>query len=448
MLDKLLALFGYGKLDRLERKNPSRNPVIAGLNLQLADEAVISHELGRFKLSSQVGKALDRDDRTNACFNTRELAVQGLDFSFTDPLYGKNNRRARKALERDFPQMFPVSIWGEIIRNVGMFGFCVARLNWNTPVPTIQIWDPYYVTYNFDKRQFMAECVWTDKSGIQHRAEVPVTAGDGNWLLFLGRNHSQPYMGGLIRILPQLVVFRQSNMLDWSKNGKIWGNPPKVVSTTDARAGKIDDYEKLALKMKEICGNDIITLPNGATISLLELSRDAYRVFQAFGPEFLDDCIAIAILGQNLTTKVKGASLAATTGHNLVRQDYMEGDCRTLGDTAYSQIALPYYYYKFGIAELDQVPNPTWDAVPPNDAETKAKARKAKGESWSALAKGIRDLRGVGIIVNRESICKDEGIQVISIGDFEPEDTQPPGGAPALPPAEEDDPAEDDSASE
>lgn len=55
----------------------------------------------------------------------------------------------------------------------------------------------------------------------------------------------------------------------------------------------------------------------------------------------MDACnteIAMALLGQNLTTEVKGGSYAATTGHLEVRKDITEGDADGLVSEPISEV--------------------------------------------------------------------------------------------------------------
>lgn len=430
------------KPNRQNVRDPNRSQGLYDLTLDLAFDCAIAQENGLFRLPAQVFKAIDRDDRVHSCLNTRELAVQGLNQIYLDPIDNTANVRARKALERDWPHIFPKSMQGEIIRNVAVEGFAVCRINnWELPTPSIHIWDPWYLTWSFDLNCFTAEAEWWDK-GQKRQGQVPVIPGDGNWVLFTGRNKTKPYMGGLIRVLPQLVAHRQGNIIDWGRHGKIWGNPPKVIESMNVPATKTQDFKKLAEAMAELVGDSTITLPNGASIKLLELSRDAYRVFQAFGPDFLDDCIAICVLGQNLTTRVTGGSFAAAQAHQFVRLDYMKGDAESLGSTAHRQIVYPYYCYKHDIWDFNQVPQPKWDAEPPPDKKTVSEAAKSMGDAYLALATGIQALRKEGIFVDREIVCEEFGIPYEKIGEWA-EDVnktlaQVEPNKPMLPPKQED----------
>lgn len=63
--------------------------------------------------------------------------------------------------------------------------------------------------------------------------------------------------------------------------------------------------------------------------------------------ELINREVAIAILGQNLTTEVDGGSLAATEAHNLVRQDLLAADAMEIAATIRRHLIQPIVEYNW-----------------------------------------------------------------------------------------------------
>lgn len=433
------------ELNRSPNRKNQRGPIspyaLTTIDLQTAESAVLSHERGQFMLSSRVFRTIERDDRVNACLNTRSLAFQGVPLLWRDPP-DPDGKRDRKILESVWPYIYTHDLKSEVNRAVTVMGFQVGRLDYQSEIPKIVLWPHEYIQYDWSRRVLTAQVETVDKNGIGILSErQDVIPGDGSWILWTGQNKSYPWMAGLIRVLPQLVVFRQANMIDWSRHANRWGNPPLILESTSIQATLAKAYQETAQRLRELVGDSVVTLPNGAKLTILELSRDAWRVFSSFGPDFLDDCIAIAILGQNLTTRVTGGSFAAARTHDAVRLDYLKGDCQYASDVGHQQIAYPFYYYTRQIYEFSRVPYPFYDWRPPVDLKAVSEVLRNTGDGYIKLAQGIEGLRKQGIHVNRQMLCDRYDIPVLKIDEepnptipaMEPGKAQPPGTEPPIP---------------
>jgi phage gp29-like protein len=77
----------------------------------------------------------------------------------------------------------------------------------------------------------------------------------------------------------------------------------------------------------------VIAVPAETPTEILDIGKEtSANIYK----EFIDLCnteIAIAILGQNLTTEVQGGSYAAAKAHQLVRRDLIDEDVRMITDT-------------------------------------------------------------------------------------------------------------------
>ncbi len=102
----------------------------------------------------------------------------------------------------------------------------------------------------------------------------------------------------------------------------LWGKLPRGIDQAE--------YDKLADHLADMVQDAIAVTPDDASIEFLSGggkgsssgSSDLYdRLINACKTE-----VSIALLGQNLTTEVKGGSYAATESHMAVRQDIVDSD--------------------------------------------------------------------------------------------------------------------------
>lgn len=408
-LESVAKFFQPEKRPDKQNVNQNRLPyALSAYDLASVELAVLDHEQGNFQWSSGLFDAIDRDDRVNSCFNTRELAVTGLPFDFEPAENPGDTQRAYAAIKRNWPLLFSPEAQRQVIRTTGIMGFCVATINgYREGQPYLEPWHPRWISYNSLTGAFEAESEWEEKKGIRRSGKLTVKPGDGTWVLFKNR-FSRPWMGGLIRVLPQLVVYRQSNMIDWGRLGKRLGNAPIVIESTDVKSAKIPDYQRLADALQELVGDSVITLPNGAKASLLEIKNNASQVFSSFGPDFLDQCIAISILGQNLTTSSSGAGglgSNVSTTQSKVRQDYIESDVSVL-NISHRQVCWPYYMYQHGISEFSKVARPVWDIRPPEDAKLNAEVASTTANAWNTGMDAIAKAKAAGYQIDEVEAMK------------------------------------------
>jgi hypothetical protein len=130
-------------------------------------------------------------------------------------------------------------------------------------------------------------------------------------------------------------------------------------------------------------------------------------------------CIAVSVLGNNLSTEVKGGSFAAAKVHETVKQDIIASDAALLSTCLREQHVAPYCSVNFGDAQL--APYPHWETEPPED-------QKVRGESLKALGEGLAALQGVGAVPDVDKILEDAGVPTT-------EKAGPPPAKPAAAPA-------------
>jgi phage gp29-like protein len=120
------------------------------------------------------------------------------------------------------------------------------------------------------------------------------------------------------------VTFKRGGFKFWVKFAEkygmpfLWGKLPRGLDQKE--------YDALADSLENMVQDAIAVTPDDASVEMLtvegQASGDIYR-------NLISECkseVSIALLGQNLTTEVKGGSFAATKAHMEVRKDITESD--------------------------------------------------------------------------------------------------------------------------
>lgn len=157
-----------------------------------------------------------------------------------------------------------------------------------------------------------------DGEELPPRKFVVMTHGDSD----------NPYGRGLGQILWWPVWFKKNGIKFWLTFLDKFGMPTAVGKYP---AGASEQAKSDLLDALDAIQNETsITIPEDMTAEYLEASRSGTATYEGFA-DFMDRQISKAVLGQNLTTELKGGgSLAASQIHNEVRQEIIESDADLL----------------------------------------------------------------------------------------------------------------------
>lgn len=125
------------------------------------------------------------------------------------------------------------------------------------------------------------------------------------------------------------VVFRRNGWRFWTMYVEKYGMPFLMAHVKDGtKKGDIKDVnDMLALMFQDACA----TVWESTNVEMLQSSSGKEGL--SAHPPYMDACnteIAMSLLGQNLSTEVKGGSYAATEGHLEVRDDITDSDADEL----------------------------------------------------------------------------------------------------------------------
>jgi hypothetical protein len=145
-------------------------------------------------------------------------------------------------------------------------------------------------------------------------------------------------------------------------------------------------------------------------------SKETIAQNQGYIVDSANTAIAIAVLGQNLTTEVKSGSFAAAKVHNKVEIQRIRNDGETASTVLHDQ-ALE-WWAEFNFGSRDLAPWPIWRTDPPTD-------QKERAETLLALSQALSTLRNIGLEPDPEQIEADFGVVLNKIPPPTPVPTDP-----------------------
>lgn len=385
-----------------------------------ASSAVNAHERGDFSQSARLVDAMGRDDRIDATLGTRIQAMLGLDFELqaSEDGDGRSNKSVAKQFTKQWFRLCTEEALGEALKWRIMLGFGIGELIWfddrgrlQSAPQRLKLWHPQHARYDFEREKFLLRTA--------DGPEVEVNHGDGKWVIF--GNGQRPWMRGAVRALWILWLARQYAFRDWNLFSERTGQG--ILGVKTIHGADSGERDQLVAKLEREWRGIIAALPqtgddNGGANSGLDLleTEAGEDVFDKLIAKS-DVAIAVRLLGQNLTTEVKGGSFAAANAHDRVRIDYLRADVDQTATDTKSGILEPWAERVHGSRDL--APDPHWDADPPADEAAIADAQKTFGEAIAAVQNAGYDVKNVDELADRHGFKLEK----------RPEPAPAPGGA-------------------
>lgn len=307
-------------------------------------------EGGTFARAAQVCDAFGSDDRIKGVLDTRVDALFGLQREIL-PSSASWGGAAATALHDDWDRMFPAAElktfmrWGLLLR-VSFGRLEVVERGPEETKYRFRCWDPRWVRWSWDTRSF-----WTLVDG---GTEVEITPGRNGWVVYAPDGMQRGWMQGLVRSLALLYLVRRWTLRDWARRSETLGQTIKKAITP---IGGADEEDKAAFErsVKNIGRESVFRLAQdengkGFDVELLEAKPGGEESFRQLIAT-ADECIAVDVLGQNLTTKAGSTgSHAAANVHDRIRVDRLQGDATSLGPCLREQAVAPWAEANFGSA--------------------------------------------------------------------------------------------------
>lgn len=294
--------------------------------------------------------------------------------------------------------------------------------------PVFVRYDPQFLEYQWNENR------WYYRSNI---ARLPITPGDGRWVLHIPGGRVSPWSAGLWRAVGRAYIRKELAALNKDAWENKLANPARVAYSPQAASEAQSQAHWRAVMAWGL--NTVFGLKPGYEIKLLESNG---RGADSFNKTIADQSneMVIAIAGQTVTVD-GGAGFINSDLFKTIRSDLIQSTADSLAHTLNTQ-TLPVYVALQYPDERDVIQKRpvamSWDTTPPKDRNSEASslvtAAQAIDQLDDALAK-------YGVEVDVAAICEQFAIPVKEPEQKKPElgpDGKPvltvlPGGAASLP---------------
>ena len=274
-----------------------------------------------------------------------------------------------------FDEMAPPQELALLASDGRMLGVGVGEL---VPVqgrdyPVLRRLEPEFLRYRWSEGRWYFQSV----SGT-----LPITPGDGRWVLHVPGGHMAPWQFGLWMANGRSFINKDHALLHRGNYSAKLANPARAAiapigATQDERIGFLSRLISWGV-------NTVFELPIGWDVKLIESNGTGFECFQN-EIATSDNEYMISIAGQVVTT-TGGTGFANADIHKSIRADIIQAIADSLAYTVNTQIIPPWVVHGWGIEAIRSRAVMEWDVRP-------AKDRLAEANSLIAAASAMKVLR-------------------------------------------------------
>jgi hypothetical protein len=299
-----------------------------------------------------------------------------------------------------FDEMFPASELALLAADGELVGVGVGEL---VPVegrdyPVFVRLDPEFLVYRWDENR------WYYRSIV---GLIPITPGDGRWVLHTPGGRIAPWQHGLSRAVGRAYVRKEHALLHKDNWEAKLANPARVA--VSPQGASEDQAQSWFRKVMAWGVNTVFGMKAGYDVKLLESNGRGYESFEQTIADQNNEFV-IAIAGQTVTTD-GGAGFQNSDIHKSIRADLIKATADSLAHTINTQGLPPWIVARWGEDALaSRVVVVEWDVTPPHD-------RAAEANAMGAVATAITNLSAALAPYGKQpdvvAICTRFGVPVI-----------------------------------
>lgn len=313
-----------------------------------------------------------------------------------------------------FDEMFPANELALLAADGELLGVGVAEL---LPVegrdyPVMVRLPPEWLMYRWIENRWYYRSI----AGL-----IPITPGDGRWILHVRGGRMNPWQHGLWRAIGRAFIRKEHASLHKDNWEAKLANPARVaVAPSGAAEEQADSWFRQVMAWGI---NTVFGMRPGYDVKLIESNG---RGFESFNKTIADQNteMIIAVAGQTVTTD-GGAGFQNSDIHKTIRADLIEATGDGLAYTINTQGIPVFIALRFGADAVESKATVMeWDVTPPKD-------RNAEATSMVTAANGIKlmseALQPYGAQLDISAITSQYGIPIDGDinGDGKPDASQP-----------------------
>lgn len=344
-------------------------------------------------------RAIRSDGKIAGVLATRTDGLVRLPKKFKGPEHIVRELEARPGSPRStFDEMFPSAELALLAADGIVAGIGVAEL---VPVegrdhPVMVRHDVENLRYRWNENRWYFNSI----AGL-----IPITPGDGRWILHLPGGRIAPWQHGLWRSLGRSWIRKHHAQLYKDAWEAKLANPARVaVSPTGAGEAQAESWFR---KVMAWGVNTVFGLRPGYDVKLIESNGRGWESFVKT-IEQSDTENTIAIAGQVVTT-TGGAGFVNGDMFRAISSDLIQCTADAVAHTINTQGLPAWIYDRFGEEALDDLVSMCWDTTPPKDQASQASALVATANAIKTLNEA---LSSSDVEVDIEQMCTRFGVPV------------------------------------
>lgn len=354
---------------------------------------------GNLRLAAQLMAYAGRDGVLSGVMSTRTDGLVRLPKTYRGPDDIIADLRSTDLSSRPvFDEMLPPSELALLARDGIGLGVGVGVLCWidEREYPIAVQLDPQYLQYLWHENR------WYYQSTA---GRLPITPGDGRWILHTPGGRQSPWLAGLWRSLARAAIRKDHAALGRDSWEAKLANPARVAT---APSGAAEEHRRQWFQKVLAWGrNTVFGVPPGYNVQLLESNGRGYESFEKTIADQNQEMI-ISVAGQTVTTD-GGAGFSNADVHRTIRADLIQSTADALAYTVNTQVLPAYVAAVFGENRLDKVPIVEWDTTPPKDLTATATALAAAGQAITAVRAALAE---DGLTLDTRAMSSQYGIPI------------------------------------
>lgn len=299
------------------RREVYPNTPITGWDAVTIQTTIDQQDIGNFQLPELFYHALRREALIAAALDMLRQTTQIFPFELRCPKEAPDELHYfTQALARDWQNVLPDDVKGDIIERTNVFGFCVCRIQW---VWTHGQREPRLIPWTHSSLSWRPDLGSAANPVYQGMSEngLELISNDGReWVVF-SLGGTRPWLRGLIRPLAYIYFGIITGQDRWLNFNDKFAEPMKVRKVPRLMRESVEVGNAYA-KETLMRGGDMVLCPQdekgyGYDFRYEQVDAQGYKTLNDQLLRF-DERAAIVILGHNLLQSVKGGSLAAMRG--------------------------------------------------------------------------------------------------------------------------------------
>ncbi len=406
------------------------------------ERAEFDADAGDIAPAARLMRAARKDGRFSGVLSTRTGGLVRLPKKFrgdADVVAALDVGHEAQASTRGvFDEMCPPSELALLAADGELLGVGVAEL---VPVegrdyPVMVRLDPEFLFYRWNENRWYFRSI---------AGPVPITPGDGRWILHIPGGRMSPWQNGLWRSIGRAYIRKEHAQLHKDNYEAKLANPARVaISPQGAGEAQKEGWWRSVMAWGV---NTVFGVTPGYDVKLLESNGRGWESFDTTVADCNTDMI-IAVAGQTVTVD-GGAGFQNSDIHKTIRADLIKATADGLAATLNTQAIPVFVALRFGIEAINsKACVMEWDVTPPKDRNSEATSMVTTGNAITLLKQALAES---GLELDVSALCARYAIPVRgdADGDGAPERTevgvdQPAARQPLRAVPDDDDELDDD----